>query len=166
MFDCRFTLRNTGLLAIALLFVVPAAFGQMQQPDTTQTLSSSDVSDEQVRQAAEIMVALQTQGRQMQMQMRKDMKRKFGNPQDLDSTEKENMRRELKRQQRQMQQKQMKMMKKKSSEVGMPPETFRRVMRSAQQDSTLQKRLQTAMKKQAKQRQPQQGQGPPGNDAN
>jgi len=139
--------------------------GQMPQQDTTQTLSSSDVTDEQVQKAAQIAVALQSSGRQMQMEMRKKMKRKYGNPQEMDSTQKANMRRDLRSQQRQMRKKQMKMMRQKTQEVGMDPQTFRRVMKATQQDSTLQKRIQTAMKAEMKKQQGGQGpQGPGGSN--
>jgi len=157
-------LARAGLFVLAFSFAVPLALAQLPQQDTTETLSSSDVSDEQVQQAAEIAVALQSAGREMQMQMRKEMKQKYGNPQEMDSTEKADMRRDLRSQQREMQKKQMKMMQQKANEVGMKPQMFQRIMQATQQDSTLQKRIQTAMKEQMQEQMG--GQGPPGGGSN
>lgn len=127
-------------------------------------MSSSDVNDEQVQQAAQIAVELQMSGRQMRMEMQKQMREKYGNPQQMDSTQKAQMQRERKQQMQQMRKKQMKMMQQTSQEVGLDAQMFQRIMRSAQQDSTLQERLRTAMKSQMKERQSQmqnqQGGGP------
>ncbi len=143
-----------GVALLALALCAPAAVAQMPQPDTTQ-LSSSDVNDEQIQQAAQIAVELQMSGRQMRMQMQKQMRQKYGNPQQMDSTQKAQMQQERRQQMRQMRKKQMKMMQQKSQEVGLEAQMFQRIMRSAQQDSTLQQRLRTAMKTQMKERQSQ-----------
>ena len=146
-----------GLFALALAFSAPAAFGQMpQQPDTT-TLSASEVSQEQIDKAARIAAAVQSSMRAQQMKMRKQMKQKYGNPQEMDSTQKANARREMRRQQMKMRKQQMKMMQKEAQKENMDPQMFRRIMRSAQQDSTLKKQIQQAMRAQMKQQQPQGG---------
>ena len=153
-----FTSVRTGLLALLFALFAPMAFGQMPQGNT-KTLSSSDVTDKQVKKAAQVMMALQTSGRQMQMKMRKEMKQKYGNPSQMDSTQKAAMKREARKKQREMRKKQMKMMQQKTKEVGLNPKRFRRIMMSARQDSTLQQRLRQAMKAQMKQKQPQMGGG-------
>lgn len=149
---------RAGLFLLAFAFVAPVAFGQMPQPDTTQ-LSSSDVSDQQVNKAAQIAVALQQSGRQMRIEMQKQMRSKYGNPQEMDSTQKAQMRKERRSQMQQMRKEQMKMMQQKTQEVGLSPQMFQQIMRSARQDSTLRKRLRTAMKTQMKQQRSQQMQG-------
>jgi len=68
----------------------------------------------------------------------------------------------MQRQQMQMRKKQMKMMQQEAEKEGMSPQMFRRIMRSAQQDSTLKKEIQAAMKAQMKKQRPQMNQqGPP-----
>jgi hypothetical protein len=93
--------------------------------------------------------------------MRKQMKQKYGNPQQMDSTQKAQARKEMRRQQMQMRKKQMQMMQAEAEKEGMSPKMFRQIMRSAQQDSTLKKDIQAAMKAQMKKRQSQMNQGPP-----
>jgi hypothetical protein len=99
--------------------------------------------------------------RAQQMKMRKQMKQKYGNPQQMDSTQKAKARKEMRRQQMQMRKKQMQMMQQEAEKEGMSPQMFRRIMRSAQQDSTLKKEIQAAMKAQMKKRQSQMNPGPP-----
>ena len=148
-----------GLIALAFAFTAPA-FGQMpQQPDTT-TLSASEVSQEQIDKAARIAAAVQSSMRAQQMKMRKQMKEKYGNPQEMDSTQKANARREMKRQQMRMRKQQMKMMQQESQKENMDPQMCRRIMRSAQQDSTLKKQIQQAMKAEMKKQQSQMQQNP------
>jgi len=150
-----------GLFALVFAVSAPAALAQMpQQPDTT-TLSASEVSDEQVQTAARIATTIQSAMRAQQMKMRKQMKQKYGNPQEMDSTQKAQARKEMKRQQMQMRKKQMQMMQEEAEKEGMSADTFRQIMRSAQQDSTLKKEIQAAMKAQMKKQRPQMNQGPP-----
>ena len=132
-----------------------------------QTLSSSDVDDSQVQTAAQIASSIQMGTRADRMKMRKDMKEKYGNPQQMDSTQKAQARKEMRRRQMKMRKKQMKIMQEEAKKAGMDPQMFRQIMRSAQQDSTLQKRLRTAMKAQMQkrmqqrlQKRKQQGSGP------
>lgn len=147
-----------GLFALALAVSAPAALAQMpQQPDTT-TLSASDVSQEQVQTAARIATTVQSSMRAQQMRMRKQMKQKYGNPQEMDSTQKAKARKEMQRQQMQMRKQQMKMMKQEAEKEGMSTKMFRRIMRSAQQDSALKKEIQAAMKAQMKKKGPQMNQ--------
>jgi len=86
------------------------------------------------------------------------MKKKYGNPQEMDSTQKANAKREMRKQQMKMRKQQMKMMQQEAQKEDMDPAMFRRIMRSAQKDSTLQKQLQQAMQSQMKQQRPPQGQ--------
>jgi len=155
-----------GLFALALAVTAPAALAQMPQQDTTETLSASDVSQEQIETAARIATTIQSSMRAQQMRMRKQMKQKYGNPQEMDSTQKAKARKEMQRQQMQMRKKQMKMMQQEAEKEGMSTQMFRRIMRSAQQDSTLKKEIQAAMKAQMKKQRPQMNQqGPPNQDS-
>lgn len=155
-----------GLFALALAVSAPAALAQMPQQADTTTLSASDVSQEQVQTAARIATTVQSSMRAQQMRMRKQMKQKYGNPQEMDSTQKAKARKEMQRQQMQMRKQQMKMMKQEAEKEGMSTKMFRRIMRSAQQDSALKKEIQAAMKAQMKKKGPQMNQqGPPNQDS-
>ena len=126
--------------------------GQSGQMGQDQSLSSSDVTDEQIQQAARVAMSVQMGTRQDRMQMRKDMKEKYGNPQDMDSTQKAAAQKEMRQRQMELQKKQMKIMRKEAEKEGMNPQTFQQIMRAAQRDSTLQQELQMAMKEQMKKR--------------
>jgi t-SNARE complex subunit (syntaxin) len=146
-----------GLFALA--FTATAAFGQMPRPDTTNLLSSSDVSQQQIQKAARIATSLQSSMRAEQMKLRKEMKQKYGNPQEMDSTQKATARREMRKRQMAMRKKQMKMMQQQAQQENMSPKMFQRIMRSAQQDSTLKKQIQQAMRAQMKSQSPMGGGG-------
>ena len=120
----------------------------MTQPRSPQVLSSSDVSQQQVQKAARIAMSVQMGTRADRMKMRKEMQEKYGDPQQMDSTQKAKAQKEIRRRQMEMQKKQMKILQEEAKKEGMDPQTFQQIMRSAQQDSTLQNRLQTAMKTQ------------------
>lgn len=134
--------------------------GQMPGPGASQMLSSSDVSEEQLQTAARIAAAVQMGIQKDRMEMQKDIKEKYGNPQQMDSTQKTQARKEMKRRQMEMRKKQMKLVQEEAQNEGMDPKTFRQIMRSARQDSTLMKRLQGAVEAQIKKRQPQMNQSP------
>jgi len=125
---------------------------QMANPSELETLSADDVSDEQLQKVARIAMSVQQGTRADRMQMRKDMKEKYGNPQQMDSTQKAKAQKEIRQRQMKLKKKQMDIMQKEAEKEGMETKQFRQIMRSAQQDSTLQKRLRTAMKKQMQQR--------------
>jgi len=152
---------RAGLLVLALTLCAPAAFGQMPQPDTSKMLSSPDVSKEQIRKVAQILVTAQMSTQKERMKMRKEaikMKKKMAK---MDSTQKASVRREFRKRRMALQKKQMKVIQKQAKEKGMQPQMVQRIMRSAQQDSTLQNRVQKAMKMEAKkQRSSMQGGGP------
>lgn len=150
-----------GLIGLVVAFSAPAALGQMPQPQPdTSTLSASDVSQEQIDKAARIAATIQTSMRTQQMKMRKEMKQKYGNPQQMDSTQKAQAKREMRRRQMKMRKQQMKMLKQEAQKENMDPKMFRRIMRSTRQDSTLKKKIQSAMRAEMKKRQPQGGQNP------
>lgn len=139
-----------ALVALAFALCAPLAFGQMPRPDTSNLLSSSDVSSEQMKTVARIAVAVRKATRADQMKLRKDMKKKYPNPQQMDSTEKAKARKEMRRRQMQVQKKRMKIMQEQANKEGMGPKTFQRIVRSAQRDSSLRKRLQSAVKAEMK----------------
>lgn len=133
--------------------------GPRQMPKS-KTLSSSEISDEQIQKTARIVAAVRMGTQEDRMKLRKDIKEKYGNPQQMDSTQKAQARKEMQRRQMQMQKKQMKLLLQEAKKEGMDPQTVRTIMRSAQQDSTLRKRLQRAMQAQMKKQQPQMNQTP------
>ncbi len=137
----------------------------MPQQGQAETLSSSDVSDEEVQKVATVMMSVQAATREDRMQMQKDMKQKYGNPQEMDSTQKAQARKEMRKRQMAMQKKSMKIMQKEAKNEDMDPNRVQTILRSAQQDSTLGKRLKQAMQEQMKQQGGmggQQGGGQPG----
>lgn len=141
-----------GVFALALaFFAAPLAFGQMPQQGQAETLSSSDVSDEEVKKVASIMMSVQMATRQDRMKMQKDMKQKYGNPQEMDSTQKAQARKEMRKRQMAMRKKSMKIMQKEAQNEDMDPQRVQTILRSAQQDSELGKRLKQAMQAQMKQ---------------
>ena len=146
-----------GVLALALAFVAPLAFGQMPQQGNQQMLSSEDVTDEQIQKVARIAVTAQMSTRQERMKMRKEMKQKYGNPQAMDSTQKAQARREMRKRQMAMRKKTMQVMQKEAKNEGMQPQMVQRILRSARQDSTLGQRLQQAIKAEAKRQRPSMG---------
>ncbi len=148
-----------GLFTLALVLSAPVALGQMPQ-DTIETLSASEVSQEQVEKAARIAAAVQTSRRMQQMKLRKEMKEKYGDPREMDSTQKAKAKQEMRRRQMKMRKNQMKMMQEEAEKEGMSTQMFRRIMRSAQEDSTLKEEIQAAMKAQMKKKQSQMKQNP------
>lgn len=140
-----------GILALAFAFCAPLAFGQMPQPGTPEALSSSDVSDQEVQKVARIMMTVRSSTRADRMKMRKEMKQKYGNPQQMDSTKKAQARREMRKRQMAMQKKTMKIMQEEAKKEEIDPKRVQRILQSTQQDSTLQQRLRQAMKAQMKQ---------------
>lgn len=149
-----------GVLVLAAALCAPMAFAQMPQQGNAKTLSSSEVSDEQIQKVARILVTTRMSTREEQMQMQKNMKKKYGNPQEMDSTQKAQAQREMRKKQMAMRKKQQKVMQKQAKEEGMDPQMVMTITRSAQQDSTLGERIQTAMKKEMQNQQPQMQQGP------
>ncbi len=151
-----------GILTLALAFCAPLAFGQMPQQGNAETLSSSDVSDEEVQKVARIMMTVQSSTRQDRMKMRKEMKQKYGNPQQMDSTQKAKAQREMRKRQMAMRKKTMKIMQKEAKKENMDPQRVQTILRSARQDSTLQQRVRKAVKSQAQQQSPSMGGGSQG----
>lgn len=147
-----------GLLALAFMLYAPLAMGQMPQPDTSQLLSSSDVSDEQVQKVARISVAVQMSTRADQMKLRKEMQQKYGNPEQMDSTKMAQARKEMRRRQMKLQKKRMRILQKEANKEGIDPKMVQRIIQSSQQDSTLQQRIRMAAKAEMKKQ--QQGQNP------
>lgn len=160
MFTRSLTSVRFGVLALALAVIAPTAFGQMQQQQGDM-LSSSDVTDEQINKIAKVAVSTQMATRKDRMQMRREMKKKYGNPQQMDSTEKKKARKEIRRKQMEMQKKTQKIMQEEAEKESIEPQMVQKVLQSARQDSTLKKRLQKAMRKEAKKQQPKGMRGGP-----
>jgi hypothetical protein len=141
-----------GVLALALALVAPAALAQAPQTSQPEMLSSSDVSDEQLDTVAKIAVKTQMATRQQRMKLRQDMKKKYGNPQDMDSTQKAQARREIRKKQMAMRKQTMQTLQEEAKKEGMKASMVQRVLQSARKDSTLKQRLQKAMKAEAQAR--------------
>lgn len=149
---------RAGLLLLAFALCAPAAVGQMPQGNQ-EMLSSSDVSDQQIQKVAQIIVTARMSTRAEMQQMRKDamaMKKKMA---QMDSTQKAQARREFRKRQMALRKKQMKAMQEAAQEEGMEMQMIRRIMRSSRQDSTLQTRIDSAMKAEMKERRSQMGGG-------
>ncbi|PSQ95596.1 MAG: hypothetical protein BRD55_10200 [Bacteroidetes bacterium SW_9_63_38] len=145
-----------SVLLLAVAFVVPGVLAQAPQTGgQPKMLSSSDVSDEEINKVAKIAVKTQMATRKERQKLRRDMKKKYGNPQQMDSTEKAQARQEIRKKQMAMQKKTMKTMQKEAKKKDMDASKVQRVLQSAQQDSTLKKRLETAMREEAKSQRPQ-----------
>jgi hypothetical protein len=155
--------RTLPALCLALFAFAATAVGasaqMMPQPDTTNLLSSADVSQEQVQKAARIAASVQSSIRAQRMKLSKELRSKYGNPQDMDSTEKATVRKEIQRRQMKMRKQQVQMMQQEAQNEDMEPQMFRRIMRSAQQDSTLKKQIQKALQAEMKQQQSPMGPG-------
>lgn len=131
----------------------------MPQQGNMETLSSDDVSDEELEKVARIAVKTQMATRKERMQMRKTMKKKYGNPQQMDSTQKAQARREIRKQKMAMQKKSMKVMRQESKNEDMDPKRVQIILRSTQQDSALGKRFKKAAKAAMQNQRPQMGGG-------
>ncbi|MFB6273738.1 MAG: DUF4168 domain-containing protein [Salinibacter sp.] len=143
---------------VALAFTATAAMGQMPQPNKN-LLSASDVSQEEIRKAARIFVSVRGPLQKQRMKLRRDMKKKYGKPQQMDSTQKAKAKREMRRRQMKMRKKQMRLIRKTAKKEGMKPKRFRKIMQSAQKDSTLQKKFQAALKAEMKKKKKSMGGG-------
>jgi hypothetical protein len=157
---------RTGLLALAFALFAPMAFGQMPQGNTQQTLSSSDVSDEQLEKVASILASIQSATRQEQRKMRKDMMALRKKMASMDSTQKAEATRKMRKRQMTLRKKQRKIMQQEAKKEGINRKRVQRIMRSTRQDSTLQQRLRQAMKAQMKQQSPMGGGSQDGGSSN
>ena len=146
MLQRSFSTLRLGLLALAFAFVAPAAFAQVGPGGSSGDISSDDVSDAEIAAAAEIIVALQMQRQEMRTQMRET----YGNPQEMDSTQRRQARQEL-------MQKRQALMQQKTEEEDLSAQRLGRLMQSARQDSTLRARIRTAVQET---RQARMGSGP------
>lgn len=145
-----------GILAFALACIAPAAFAQGGpggMGGTTETLTSDEVSDQEIDAAAEIIVAMQMQ----RQEMRREMRKEYGNPQEMDSTQRREARSEI-------MQKRQALMQEKTEEEDLSAQRLGLIMKSARQDSTLRERVRTAVQKKRQERMggPGNGQGPNG----
>lgn len=122
-----------ALLSLALAFAAPLAYGQGGPGGSgSPQMSPSDVSDDQIESVARVVVALQ----QLQAQFRQQ----YGNPQNMDSTQVAQAR-------RQMMQEQRRVMQEKAKEQGMTPQKVTQIIQVARQDSTLRTEMQAAIQK-------------------
>jgi len=149
-----------SVLLLAFAFVVPGVLAQQGPPKTggqPSMLSSSDVSDQELNKVAKVAVKTQMATRKDRRKLRRDMKKKYGNPQEMDSTQKAKARQEIRKKQMAMRKKTMKTLQKEAKKEGMEASKVQRVLQSARKDSTLKKRLETAMREEAKSQRPKSG---------
>jgi len=138
---------RVGLVALLLAVFAPIVSAQTLPDRPTGSgpapLSSSDVSDAEVESAAEIIVSLQMQ--------EAEMERKYGEPDDM-----------TKQQLRQVQQETMRerqlLLQKKTLEEDLDAGRLELIMISAKKDSTLHRRMRTAMEE-AKEKKRREGAG-------
>lgn len=155
---------RVSLFVFAFALCVPMALGQMPQQGGGELLSSEDVSDEELRKVARIVVSAQIATQEEQMAMKKEMMAKQQEMQEMDSTEQAQARREMRKQQMKMQKRMQKVLQKEAAKEDMKPQQVQLIMQSAQQDQELGRRLQKIAKKVQKQQMQQQGNqggGPP-----
>lgn len=97
-------------------------------------MSPDEVSEAEIDAAAEIIVAMQMQRQELRTQMREE----YGNPQEMDSTQRRSARQELMRRRQAL-------MQEKTEEEDLSARRLGRLMQSARQDSTLRARIRTAV---------------------
>jgi hypothetical protein len=125
-----------GLVALLLVAYAPIASAQTLPARPTGSgpapLSSSDVSDAEVESAAEIIVSLQRQ--------EAEMERKYGEPDDM--TEQQ-----LRRVQQETMRERQLLLQKKTLEEDLDAGRLELIMISAKKDSTLHRRVRTAVER-------------------
>lgn len=130
-----------GLFALALALLAPMAYGQ----DTTKSrsgvnLSPTDLTQDQIRATARVIVAMQRlQDRYMKT---------YGNPQNMDSTKAQEVRRKFREEQRTL-------LNETVSEEPITAEEYTHILQLTRRDSTLRRKMRAAVlkarKKQAQQ---------------
>jgi len=152
-----------GLFVLALAFAAPTTFAQSGSEagdNASAVLSSEDVSEKEVGAAAEVIVTMQMHRQEMQMKMRQ----KYGNPQEMDSTQRREARRRIMKERQTL-------MQEKTQEENLSAERLGLIMKSARQDSTLRKRLKTTVQEKRRDEMAQRpgtrrGESSPGDDGN
>jgi hypothetical protein len=133
---------RVGLLAIAVTVGVPTAAAQMLPDDPVGNgpapLSSGEVSDAEIESAAEIVVTMEVQRRQLVQ--------KYGNPGELTRAQRRKVQREIMRERQAL-------MQKKTLEEDLDAGRLELIMISARRDSTLHDRVRTAIEKKKREKQ-------------
>jgi hypothetical protein len=136
------SLLRVGLLAIAVTVGVPTAAAQMLPDDPVGNgpapLSSGEVSDAEIESAAEIVVTMEVQRRQLVQ--------KYGNPGELTRAQRRKVQREIMRERQAL-------MQKKTLEEDLDAGRLELIMISARRDSTLHDRVRTAIEKKKREKQ-------------
>lgn len=119
---------RTGCLVLVLALLVSGAYGQ----DTTRNAgpSPSDVTDDQIQSAARVMVAMQ--------KLRDRYEKKYGNPQELDSSKVQAVRRRFRKEQQTI-------LQQKIEEVDITEEEYRQILRRTRRDTTLRQKMRAAV---------------------
>jgi len=138
---------RVGLVALLLAVFAPIVSAQTLPDRPTGSgpapLSSSDVSDAEVESAAEIIVSLQMQ--------EAEMERKYGEPDDM-------TKQQLRRVQQETMRERQLLLQKKTLEEDLDAGRLELIMISAKKDSTLHRRMRTAMEE-AKEKKRREGAG-------
>jgi hypothetical protein len=133
---------RVGLLAIAVTVGVPTAAAQMLPDDPVGSgpapLSSGEVSDAEIESAAEIVVTMEVQRRQLVQ--------KYGDPGELTRAQRRKVQREIVRERQAL-------MQKKTLEEDLDAGRLELIMISARRDSTLHARVRSAIEKKKREKQ-------------
>lgn len=124
---------RSSLFLLALAITAPPALAQ--DGGASSSLSSDDVSDREVNAAAHIIVTMQIH----RQEMRRRMMERYGNPQEMDSTQRREARRRIR-------EKRQDLFQQTAQEQDLSPQRLTRIMKAARTDSALQTRMQRAVR--------------------
>ncbi|WP_022835782.1 DUF4168 domain-containing protein [Salisaeta longa] len=133
------------LFALGLLLTAPTAYAQMG--GMTPPKPAEEVSGTELEAVARVVTELQASRAQMMQKLRK----KYGNPAEMDSTKMKEARMEARRMQMQSMQQAL------NKEDQLDRKRFMSIMMAARQDSTLDKRLRTTIQEMQKNKMKQGG---------
>ena len=139
-YGIRHRLHQLFLIMFVIAIIPNNMTAQNTSADSSDTsITSKDISKEEMVAVAEIIVALQIERQQMRMEMMK----KYDNPQEMDSTERRKVKAENL-------EKRQALVEKKTEEKNLSAERLNLIMRSATTDSTLRARLKKVVKEKRK----------------
>jgi len=115
-----------GLAALAVVALIPAAFGQDSLRSDTSRAAASEWTGAQVRAAARVIVEMQ--------KLRDRYQQQYGNPQAMDSTESQAVRRKFKEEQQRL-------LKQSVADAPITAEQYRRILQRTRRDTTLRRRV-------------------------
>jgi len=115
-----------GLALLALGALAPSASGQDSLRSDTSRTAGAAWTDAQIRAAARVIVEMQ--------KLRDRYQQQYGNPQELDSTESQAVRRAFKKEQQRL-------LKQSVADAPITAEQYRRILQRTRRDTTLRRRM-------------------------